>query len=245
MEPPLYRRCFDNTGLLESVCETFTDLNDPKRKEPMHNIFMDKFPDDTNQGTPSQGDSCVFPFFGNVGVPLMAILYIPGLNVGLPVWLGAIPNVLNSLDDSQLRNLSHGYQVDVPSSSKSSLPPSPASGECTITSNRKSKRSRKRKNNKKKSSNSVSHVGDRSSTSKIHVEDQHLASTFHAGGKHPPSAIQDEGKSPVTASHTRNRYVASASHVIDPSPISTSHVGDVPPFTASHVGGIDYVEKTR
>jgi hypothetical protein len=100
VELPLYRCCFDTTSFPESVRETFTDLNDPARGEPMHSIFMDKIPDDTNQGTPSQGDSCSFPFFGNFGVPLMATLYIPGLNVGLPVWLGTIPNVSNSLDAS-------------------------------------------------------------------------------------------------------------------------------------------------
>jgi hypothetical protein len=82
------------------MCETFTYLNDPAREELEHNIFMEKFTDDTNQGTPSQGDSCDFPFFGNVGVPLMATLYIPGLNVGLPVWLSTIPNVPNALDAS-------------------------------------------------------------------------------------------------------------------------------------------------
>jgi hypothetical protein len=100
MELPLYKRCFDNTGSLESVCETFMDLNDPARGDPVHKIFMDKVPEDTNQGTPSQGDSCAFPFFGNIGVPLMATLYIPGLNVGLPVWLGTIPNVQNALEYS-------------------------------------------------------------------------------------------------------------------------------------------------
>jgi hypothetical protein len=115
------------------------DLNDPARGEPLHKIFMVKVPDDNNQGTPSQGDSCSFPFFGNVGVPLMATLYIPGLNVGLPVWLGTIPNVLNSLNASQLRTLSHGHPIDVSSSTKSSPPPSPISGESTITSNWKSK----------------------------------------------------------------------------------------------------------
>jgi hypothetical protein len=73
---------------------------------------MDKFPDHTNQGTPSQGDSFSFPFFENVGVPLMATLYILGLNVGLPVWLGTIPNVPNALDASQLITLSHGHPVD-------------------------------------------------------------------------------------------------------------------------------------
>jgi hypothetical protein len=139
MEPPLYRHCFDNTGSPELVCENFMDLNDPKKGEPMHKIFMAKVPGDTNQGANSQGDSCAFPYFGNVGVPLMATLYIPGLNVGLPVWLGTIPNVPNSLDASQLSTLSHGHPVDVSLSAKSSPPPSPTSGESTVTSNWKSK----------------------------------------------------------------------------------------------------------
>jgi hypothetical protein len=105
----------------------------------MHKISMAKVTNDTNQGTPLQGDSCAFPFLGNVGVPLMATLYIPGLNVGLPVWLGTIPNVPNALDNSQLSNLCHGHHVDVPSSKKYSPPPSLASGESTVTSNQNSK----------------------------------------------------------------------------------------------------------
>jgi hypothetical protein len=62
------------------------DLNDTARGELVHKIFMDKFMDDTNQVIPSRGDSCAFPFFRNVGIPLMATLYIPGLNVGLSIW---------------------------------------------------------------------------------------------------------------------------------------------------------------
>jgi hypothetical protein len=147
------------------------DLNDPARGEPVHNIFMDKVLDDTNQGTPLQGDSFAFPFFENVGVPLMATLYIPGLNVGLSVWLGTFPNVPNDIDASQTRTLCHGHNVDVPSSMKSSPPPSPASSESTVTSSRKSKQNRKRLNRKKKSPTSASHVGDGSSTSTSHVED--------------------------------------------------------------------------
>jgi hypothetical protein len=114
------------------------DLNYPTREEPMHKIFMEKFIDDTNQVTHSQSDSCAFHLFGNVGVPLMATLYIPRLNVGLPVWLGTIPNVPNALDASQLINLCHGNHVDVPSSTKSS-PPSTFFFESIITINRKSK----------------------------------------------------------------------------------------------------------
>jgi hypothetical protein len=227
VESPLYRHCFDTTSLPESVRETFTDLKNPARGEPMHRIFMANFPNHTNQGTPSQGDYYAFPFFRNVGVPLMATLYIPGLNVGLPVWLGTIPNVPNSLDASQLRTLCPGHPVDVSSSANSSPPPSPTSGEIIVTSNRKSKQNRKRKNRKKKSPTSASHVGDRSTTSASHVEDQHPTSASYGRGTHPPSASHAGGKSPVTASHTGNRSVASASQVIDPSPASASHVGDV------------------
>jgi hypothetical protein len=71
------------TRSLELVCETFLDLNDPAREEPLRNIFMENFHNDNNQGTPLQVGSCSFPFFGNVGVPLMATLYIPGFNVRL------------------------------------------------------------------------------------------------------------------------------------------------------------------
>jgi hypothetical protein len=108
---PLYRHCFYDTSLLKSLCETFTDLNDLARGEPVHKIFMAT--GDTNQGAPLQGDYCTFPFFGNVGVPLMATLYILGLNVGLPVWLGTIPNVPNTIDAYQLITLSHGKPIDV------------------------------------------------------------------------------------------------------------------------------------
>jgi hypothetical protein len=245
VEPPLYRWCFDNSSLPESVCETFTDLNDPKKGELVHKIVMSRIPGDTNQGSPSQGDSCSFPFFGNVGVPLMATLYIPGLNVGLPVWLGTIPNVLNDINASQLTTLSHGHPIDVSSSTKSSPHPSPSSSESTVTSNRKSKGNRKRRNRNNKSPTSTSHVGDRSTTSASHIEDQYPTSGSYARGTHSASAIHALGKSPVTASHTGNRSVASASHVIDPSLTSTSHVGDVKPTTASHAGGINSIEKPR
>jgi hypothetical protein len=191
----------------------------------------------------SQGDSCAFPFFGNIGVPLMANLYIPSLNVGLPVWLGTIPNVPNALDASQLIDLCHGKIFDVPLSTKYSPPPSPASSESIVTSNQKSKWSRKRKNRKNKSPTYASHVGDRSSNSTSHVEHQHSASSSHAGGKHPPSASHAGGKRPVPSSHTGNRSVAFAIHAIDSSPTSASHVGDVKPTTASHAVGIHYVEK--
>jgi hypothetical protein len=51
------------------VCETFSDMNNPTRNDPMHKNVMAKFLEDTNQGTHTQGDSCALPFFGNVGAP--------------------------------------------------------------------------------------------------------------------------------------------------------------------------------
>jgi hypothetical protein len=135
----------------------------------VHKTFMDKVIDDTNQGTHSQGDPCAFPFFRNVGVPLMATLYIPGLNVGLLVWLGTIPNVPNDIDASHLSTLCHGNNVDVPLLENYSPHPSPTSRECIITSNWKSKRSRKRNNRKNKSPISASHVGDVKPTTASHA----------------------------------------------------------------------------
>jgi hypothetical protein len=117
------------------MCESFTNLINPTREELVHKIFMAQVPNDINQITHLQGDSCAFPLFINVGVSLMATLYILGLNVGLPVWLGTIPNVPNSLDVSQLSTLFHGNHVYVPSSTKSTPPHFFFSGEILATSN--------------------------------------------------------------------------------------------------------------
>jgi len=42
---------FYTTGSLESVCDTFSDMNNPARDEPMHEKFMTKVLKDTDQGT--------------------------------------------------------------------------------------------------------------------------------------------------------------------------------------------------
>ena len=51
------------------------------KSETMASIIMD-----TNQGTPVQGDSYAFLLFGNIGVPLMATLNLPGFTLGLSVF---------------------------------------------------------------------------------------------------------------------------------------------------------------
>ena len=41
----------------------------------------------TNPSSPPDGNPGHFPPLGNVGAPYMATLSLPGLTVGLPVWL--------------------------------------------------------------------------------------------------------------------------------------------------------------
>jgi len=57
----------------------------PIREGSADQFDMANIPVETNQGTLPKGDTCAFPFFGNVGTPLMATLNIPRLNVGLPI----------------------------------------------------------------------------------------------------------------------------------------------------------------
>jgi hypothetical protein len=157
--------------------------------------------------------------------------------------LGTIPNVPNSLESSQLRTLCHGNHVDVPSSTKSSLPPFAFSGESLATSNRKSKRNRKRKNRKSKSPTFANHVGRKSHVTGIHTGNRYVASMSHVIDQSPTSASHVGYVQPTTAIHDGGTSLVNAIHMSDMSTTSDSHVGDKKPSSASHVGGIDYVEK--
>jgi hypothetical protein len=199
---------FNTTGSPNSVRENFMDMKNPTRDEPMHNNDMAKFLEYTNQGIHSQGDSFTFPFFGNVGAPLMATLNIIGLNVGLLVSFCTTLNVTNSIDSSQIRTLCQGHRTCIdpsPSTYAKFTPPSPSSGKILDSSNKKYKRRRKRMSKKNKSPTYASHIGNLSPASKSHV-----------GGKRPSSSIHVGSTSLVTASHTGSK-----------SPTSMSHVGDI------------------
>jgi hypothetical protein len=140
---------FYNTVFIESMRGTFANMNNPTRDEQSHKNVMDKYIEDTNQGIPSQGDSCVFPFFGNVGSPLLDTLNIHRLNVVLLVWLWTTLNVLNILAASQIRTFFHGHRIDVDalfySSTKCTCTPYSTSGGSITTNSQKYKRIRKRK----------------------------------------------------------------------------------------------------
>jgi hypothetical protein len=200
---------FNTTSSPKVVCETFMDMNNPGRDEPMHKNDTTKFLEDTNQGIPTHENSCAFTFFGNAGATLMTTLNFLGLNVGLSVWLWTTLNVKNSLDASHISTLCQGHRMDVdtlPFASVKSTPPPPppsSSSESYATSNQKSKWNRKRKS-KKKSPNPTSHAGDMQPSSLSYVGGEILVTTSNIGRKSPTSA---------------------------------SHVGDVPPAFASHDGG--------
>ena len=71
---------------------------------------MDNTPLSTNQEIPMLGTPCSIPLIGNVGVPLMATLNLPGFTLGLLVWLFSSPTVLNAPDPYQVSSLYQGNQ---------------------------------------------------------------------------------------------------------------------------------------
>jgi hypothetical protein len=60
---------------------------------------MASVPGMTTEGTPALGEPFVFPSYGNIGPPHIATLSLPGLTIGLPVWLFSnqvIPNAVSA-----------------------------------------------------------------------------------------------------------------------------------------------------
>ena len=63
----------------------------------------------TNQEIPMLGTSCTIPLTGNVGVPLMATLNLPGFTLALPVLLFSTPTSLSDPDALQVISLYQGH----------------------------------------------------------------------------------------------------------------------------------------
>ena len=55
----------------------------------------------TNQGVPLGGNPSPFSSWGDVGAPHMATLSLPGLTIGLPVWLFSTFVVQNTVIPKQ------------------------------------------------------------------------------------------------------------------------------------------------
>jgi hypothetical protein len=144
---------------------------------------MASVPGMTNEGTPTPGEPFIFPSYGNIGPPHIATLSLPGLTIGLPVWLFSTQVIPNAVSASVTSTSPQEHQphVDpspsspVRSSSPSSLAMSPSissssSGESSEASNPVNKKKKKRKIKKKKDKQ----------------------------GSKPPTTIKHVGKQPVT-----------------------------------------------
>jgi hypothetical protein len=144
---------------------------------------MASVPGMTNEGTPAPGEPFVFPSYGNIGPPHIATLSLPGLTIGLPVWLFSTQVIPNAVSASVTRTSPQEHQphVDpspsspVRSSSPSSLARSPSissssSSESSEASNPVNKKKKKRKIKKKKDKQ----------------------------GSKPPTTVKHVGKQPVT-----------------------------------------------
>ena len=111
---------------------------------------MENFPEFTNQGIPFEGNPGPFPPFGNVGAPYMATLSLPGLTIGLPVWLfstSVVPSVLAAVPSTPLPEQRHvDSKVDLsPSSLVSSSSSFTSPGESLDSNNQVAKKKKKKK----------------------------------------------------------------------------------------------------
>jgi hypothetical protein len=139
---------------------------------------MASVPEMTNEGTSAPGEPFFFPSYGNIGPPHIATLSLPGLTIGLSVWLFSTQVIPNAVSASVVRTSPQEHQphvdpslsLPVRSSSPSSLAMSPSvssssSGESYEASNLVNKKKKKRKNKKKKNKQGsklptiVKHVG--------------------------------------------------------------------------------------
>jgi hypothetical protein len=140
----------------------------------------------TNEGISAPGEPFVFPSYENIGPPHIATLSLPGLTIGLPVWLFSTQVIPNAVSASVISTSPQEHQPRVdpsPSSPiRSSLPSSLAMspsvsysslGESSEASNSVNKKKKKRKNKEKK---------------------------IKQGSK-PPTTVKHVGKQPVTVNH--------------------------------------------
>jgi hypothetical protein len=155
---------------------------------------MASVPGMTNEGTPTPGEPFVFPSYGNIGPPHIATLSLPGLTIGLPVWLFSTQVIPNAVSASVTRTSPQGHQTHVdpsPSSPvRSSSPSSPArspsvssslSSESYESSNLVNRKKKKKDKQGSKLPTTVKHVGKQpiSVSHSGSVDDVKITQTTH------------------------------------------------------------------
>jgi hypothetical protein len=139
---------------------------------------MASVPGMTNEGTPFLGEPFVFPSYRNIGPIHIATLSLPGLTIGLPVWLFSTQVVPNAVSASFVSTYPQENQPHVDpspyspmrflspyslarSSSISSSSPSERSKASNLVDKKKKKHKNKKKKNKQGSQlpTTAGHVG--------------------------------------------------------------------------------------
>jgi hypothetical protein len=144
---------------------------------------MASVPKMTNEGTSDPGEPFVFPSYGKIGPPHIATLSLPGLTIGLPVWLFSTQVILNVVSYSVISTSLQEHQPHVdhsPSSPVRYSSPSLLARFPSISSSSLSESSKANNlvNNKKKKRN-INKKKDKQ-------------------GSKPPTTIKHVGKQPVT-----------------------------------------------
>ena len=113
---------------------------------------MATFPGFSDQGIPSGGIPSPFPALGNIGAPYMVTLSLPGLTVGLPVWLFPTSIVPTIVPPSTSPPKQHHVDSKVdpsPSSPVAASSSSTSLGESIDSSNQVVKKKKKKTKKKK------------------------------------------------------------------------------------------------
>ena len=106
----------------------------------------------TNQGFPREGNPSPFSSWGDVGAPHMATFFLPGLRIGLPIWLFSTSVIQNAVIPKQSnKQLDDTRVTPQPSTSSVSLsPPSSLLGKAGKAKNQVTEKKKKGKEKKKK-----------------------------------------------------------------------------------------------
>jgi hypothetical protein len=140
---------------------------------------MVSVPGNTNKGTSFHGILFVSPSMGHVGPPYIATLTLPGLTIGLPVWLFSTPVNVNAHSALSISTPPQDHQAHIdplPSFPIGSSHSSSFLSEISATSNQVYKKQKKRKIKKKKNK-----LGGKLPTTAGHVGNDQLDIVHHAG----------------------------------------------------------------
>jgi hypothetical protein len=143
---------------------------------------MASTPGSTNGGTPFPREPFTFPSFGNVGPPCISTLSLPGLTIGLPVWLFPTPVISNLLASAAPSALdvstipTHEPHVEFspssPVKSPSLSPSSPreiSKASSQVDKKKKKLKEKKKKNPKRTKALTASDVGSKQPTTVNHT----------------------------------------------------------------------------